>query len=186
MSELMHHYETSAFVEAPAEQLFAELDDHERLSSHMSQSSWMLGGGRMRIEFDDGCGKRIGSRTRLSGKVFGLELSVEEIVTERNPPHRKSWETVGTPKLLVIGHYRMGFEIVSENSGSRLRVYIDYDLPESGPSRWLGDLLGRYYALWCTQRMVKDAAKHFATLSAQQVNMYSPSLTNRSRVKRGV
>src|SRR5215475_8910931 len=128
MSEFMHHYETSAFVEAPGEQLFAELDDHEHLSSHMSQSSWMLGGGRMRIEFDDGRGKRIGSRIRLSGKVGGLELSVEEIVTERNAPHRKSWETVGRLKLLVIGHYRMGFEIASEDKGSLLRVYIDYDL----------------------------------------------------------
>jgi uncharacterized membrane protein len=181
MSDLMHHYETSAFVEVPAQQLFAELDDHERLSSHMSQSSWMLGGGRMRIEFDDGRGKRIGSRIRLSGKAAGLELSVEEIVTERNPPLRKCWETVGTPKLWVIGHYRMGFEITSQDNGSLLRVYIDYDLPETAPSRWLGYLLGRYYARWCTQRMVKDAAKRFATLTTQQLNMNSPSPTNKAK-----
>src|SRR2546425_438455 len=101
MSGLVHHHATSAFVRAPVAEVFAHLDDHERLSSHMSQSSWMMGGGRMQIEFDESHGHRVGSRIRLSGKVFGLELSFEEVVTERNPPHRKSWETIGTPKLLV-------------------------------------------------------------------------------------
>ena len=28
-----------------------------------------------------------------SVRVFGVELSVEETVTERNPPRRKAWET---------------------------------------------------------------------------------------------
>jgi Polyketide cyclase / dehydrase and lipid transport len=163
MSTLVHHYETSAFVAASVDGVFAHVDDHTRLSSHMSESSWMMGGGRMRIEVDDGHGQRVGSRIRLSARVFGLQLSVDQVVTERNPPHRKSWETIGTPRLLVIGQYRMGFEITSQDHGSFLRVHIDYALPENAPSRWLGYVLGRYYARWCTQRMVNDAARHFAS-----------------------
>jgi hypothetical protein len=31
------------------------------------------------------------------------------------------------------------------------------------PARWLGFLLGRYYACWCTQRMAGDVIKRFAS-----------------------
>jgi hypothetical protein len=138
MSGLTHHYETSALVQAPMDEVFTYVDDPTRLSSHMSKSSWMMGGGQMEIELDSGRGQNVGSRIRLVGKVFGMRLSVEEVVTERNPPHRKVWQTIGSPRLLVIGHYRMGFEIGSPDNGSLLRVHIDYALPESAPSRWFG------------------------------------------------
>jgi hypothetical protein len=156
-------YESSGFVQSPMDQVFAHLDDHTRLSSHMSERSWKTGGGRMETEIDEGRGQTVGSRIRLSGRVFGVELEVEEIVVERNPPRRKVWETTGAPKLLVIGHYRMGFELSPQGSGSMLRVFIDYALPDRGPARWLGRVFGRYYARWCTQQMVDDAVKRFAT-----------------------
>ena len=101
-------YESSGLAQSPMDQVFAHIDDHTRLSSHMRELSWRTGGGRMETEIDAGRGQTVGSRIRLSGRVFGVELSVEETVTERNPPRRKVWETTGAPKLLVIGHYRMG------------------------------------------------------------------------------
>ena len=173
MSVLPHHYETSALVQAPIERVFAYVDDPNRLSSHMSKFSWMMGGSRMQIELDDGRGQRVGSRIRMSGRIFGLRLSLEEVVTEYNFPHRKVWEATGTPNLLVIGHYRMGFEIGSRDIGSLLRVYIAYSLPQGVLTRWLGYLLGSVYARWCTQQMVKDTVKHFV-LSEQSVSSPSP------------
>jgi len=120
-------------VAAPADSVFAYADDPARLSSHMSKSSWMMGRGRMLTELDAGRGQTVGSRIRLSGRVFGLALSVEEIVTELVPPQRKLWQTTGSPRLLVIGHYRMGFEFARQENGSLLRVYIDYRCRKKGP-----------------------------------------------------
>lgn len=156
------HFEASVFVAAPPEIVFAYADDPARLSSHMSKSSWMMGGGRMQTELDAGRGQTVGSRISLSGRVLGVNLSLDEVVIERVPPERKPWQTTGSPRLLVIGHYRMGFEITSQANGSLLHVYIDYALPEDAPTRWLGFLLGGYYARWCTQRMVRDTAERFA------------------------
>jgi len=173
MSGLTHHYEASALVQALMDEVFTYVDDPTRLSSHMSKSSWMMGRGQMEIELDSGRGQNVGSRIRLAGKVFGLRLSLEEVVTERNPPHRKVWETTGTPKLLVIGHYRMGFEIGSQDIASLLRVYIDYSLPHGVLTRWLGYLFGPVYARWCTRRLVKDTVKHFA-LGEQSVSSRLP------------
>jgi hypothetical protein len=130
----------------------------------MSESSWMMGGGQMQIEPDADRGQKIDSLIHLSGRVFGVELSLEEKVVERDPPHRKVWETATPPRLLVIGHYRMGFELTPQENGSTLRVFVDYDLPEKPPTRWLGLMFGGFYAKWCTQQMVNDAVKHFSHL----------------------
>jgi hypothetical protein len=59
----------------------------------------------------------------------------------------------------------MGFAISPLEQGSRLVVFIDYRLPARGIARGLGWLLGRAYAVWCTQRMVNDARIAFGALA---------------------
>src|SRR5687768_6892115 len=158
----MTRYEAERMVGASADRVFAHVDDPARLSSHMTESSWRMGGGRMRVDLDERRGQAVGSRIRLKGRVLGFELAVEEIVTERDPPLRKVWETAGTPKLLVIGHYRMGFELSPRGPDSVLRVFIEYSRPTRAPASWLGLVFGDYYARWCVQRMIEDAARQFA------------------------
>ena len=154
-------FEASANIPARAEDVFAYMDDPSRLAGHMESGSWAMAGSRMRLTVDEGAGRRVGSRMRLAGRVLGLALSVDEVVTERVPPYRKAWETVGGPRLLVMGPYRMGFDIAPENSGCLLRVFIDYGIPERLPRRWLARILGPAYARWCTERMLGEAVRHF-------------------------
>ena len=117
-------------------------------------------------EFDAGRGQAVGSHIRMGGAAFGLSLFVDEVVTVRDPPHRKVWRTTGEPRLLVIGGYEMGFAITEEGAGSRLSVWIDYALPSRGWARWLPALAG-LYARWCVRRMVIDAVQHFASTERQ-------------------
>jgi hypothetical protein len=133
----------------------------------MSKRSWMMGGGSMTIETDAMHGQAVGSQLRLKGTVWGLRLWLEEVVTERIPPRRKVWETVGRPRLLVIGSYQMGFDIVPAGRGSSLKVFIDYALPTAWFGRWLGLVFARSYANWCTTRMSHDAAQHFRQREAR-------------------
>jgi hypothetical protein len=123
----------------------------------MEKPSLMTAGASMRIETDSLGGQAVGSVIRMTGRVLGVKLALEEVVTERKPPLRKVWETVGEPRLLVMGGYRMGFDIAAEGVASRLVVFIDYRLPAGGLARGLGLLLGRAYAAWCTRRMTGDA-----------------------------
>ena len=156
-----YHFESTRTLSAPAAVAFAYLDDHTRLAAHMSQSSWMMAGSRMSIETDDADGHATGSVIQIKGRILGLRLSVDEIVTEHSAPDRKVWQTIGTPRLLVVGDYRMGFAIAAQENVSSLRVFIDYALPKSWPARWLGRVLGAFYARWCTDSMANDAASHF-------------------------
>jgi len=154
------HYEETALLRARIEDVFGYVDDHARFSSHMSNMSWMMGGGAMDVSVDAGHGQQVGSHIRLSGKAFGVTIFVDEVVTKYEPPRAKTWGTVGTPKLLVIGHYRMHIEIEPQDGHSLLCVSIDYDLPIKNV--WLGRLFGEVYAKWCVRQMIKGARDHFA------------------------
>lgn len=136
------------------------MDDHTRFSIHMSRSSWMMGGGRMQVSADEGKGRTVGSHIRLSGMAFGIRLSLDEVVTRHEPPFLKTWETIGTPKLLVIGHYRMSIEMQPHGNQSLMRVSIDYDLPATNV--WLGRVFGKAYAQWCVRQMIQGAQNQFA------------------------
>ena len=160
------HHRSEVDVDASANGLFAHLDDHRRLVTHMEKPSLMMAGATMRVEADALLGQAVGSLIRVSGRVLGMDLAVEEVVTERTVPWRKTWETRGEPRLLVIGAYRMGFTIAPQGARSRLVVFIDYRLPRRGFTHVLGLFFGRAYAAWCTRRMTTDAATAVAGLAA--------------------
>ena len=69
---LPYHFESTAEVGAAASAVFSYMDDHRRLSSHMSNSSWMMAGSRMEIELDASEGHAVGSIIRLHGLVLGI------------------------------------------------------------------------------------------------------------------
>ena len=158
---LPFHHESSGPAHAPVEQVFAFLDNPKALAAHMGESSMMMLGSRMSISVDAGGGRVIGSKIRMHGRMMGIRLSLEEVITERQLPTMKVWETIGTPTLLVISRYRMGFELTRNGTSSLVRVFIDYSLPIKPPGSWLGYLLGAVYARWCTRQMVMGAVRHF-------------------------
>ncbi|WP_234823122.1 hypothetical protein [Ensifer adhaerens] len=87
--------EAIADIAASPQALFDYLDDQASLGLHMQEPSMMMLGGRMSYAFDDARGRAVGFVIRMQGKMLGLVLSVEEIVTEWERPRRKAWETRG-------------------------------------------------------------------------------------------
>lgn len=162
MTTYTRHYEESKIIPANPAELFAFVDDHSRFSSHMSKSSWMMGGGKMDVSVDAGRGQKVGSHIRLSGTAFGIKLFLDEVVIRHEPPFVKTWETVGSPKLLVVGHYGMGIEIKAKDAGSLLKISIDYGLPAT--NTWLGQLFSGMYARWCVRQMISGAERQFKKL----------------------
>jgi len=158
---LPFHNDSLVRVNAPMGRVFTYLDDPKSLAAHMGKSSMMTMGMHMSIDVDAGGGQVVGSKIGMNGSMMGIRLALEEIVTDRQVPRMKVWETVGTPQLIVIAHYRMGFEVTPDGVASLVRVFIDYSLPSHFPGSWLGYFLGGIYARWCTQQMSTDVARHF-------------------------
>lgn len=152
------HREGTADIVASPQVVFAFLDDHRRLSAHMEKPSLMMAGATMKIETDSHRGQVAGSLIRMKGRVLGIPLFVEEKVIKYEPPLRKTWETCGKPQFLVIGRYRMGFELAPSENKTHLRVWIAYDLPFDVPERWFGWIFKNAYANWCIKQMTGDSA----------------------------
>ena len=69
----------------------------------------MMLGSQMEIVMDEGGGRTVGSRVRMSGKVMGIPLSLRKSSLRENRL-RKAWET-STRGPVVNGQYRLGFEL---------------------------------------------------------------------------
>lgn len=149
-------------IPAPAQQVFAFLDDPRALGSHMDKRSIMMLGSVMTYELDDAEGRQVGSVIKMSGSILGIGLRLEEVVTERSPPLLKTWETLGATRLLVIGQYRMGFRIEPFPRGSRVTVKIEYNFPDGFVGKLLGRMLGDLYATWCVRQMTDGAPRRMA------------------------
>ena len=154
------HHESSGPANAPVEQVSAFLDDPQALAGHMGESSMMMPGSSMSIDVDAGGGRMIESKVRMQGRMPGLRLSPEKVITEREAPAMEVWETIGTPKLLAMSHYRMDFELTRNGASSLVRVFIDYSLPIKPPGLWIGHWLSAVFARWCTKQMVMGATRH--------------------------
>ena len=130
-------YEETVLVNASSQEIFDYVDNHLNFSSHMNKSNLMMGGGMMKTELDSGKGKVVGSHIKMSGNVFWINIFLDEVVTEHTSPSKKTWKTVGTPHLLVIGEYEMGFEITKNDNNSSFKVFINYNLPTGIFTRYL-------------------------------------------------
>jgi hypothetical protein len=123
----------------------------------------------MRYEFDADRGRKLNSKVRIVGSFLGIKLQIDEEISQYAPPQRKTWNTVGTPRMIILRSYRLGYELTPTASGCRLRVFIDYELPGRGLARWLGQLLSAWYARWCVTSMITDAAHAFGNSHAAQI-----------------
>jgi hypothetical protein len=170
------HSESSGVVAAAPQMLFEHLDDPRRLASHMESGSAAMAGASMSIETDSLQGKTVGSVIRMRGRMLGITMLLEEAVTERDPPRLKAWETLGEPRLLVIGRYRMGFQIGTAGRDSLLTVSIHYDLPRGFAGRLLGRLFAPAYARWCCRRILQDAVAAFGQPTVRRPRDGKPGL----------
>lgn len=175
LNNFERRYAESVSLDATAEDVFAFVDDFTRLSSHMGTSSIMMMGSSMQTSFDAGLGRTVGSHVRMSGKIFGYSLFLDEVVREREPPRHKEWETVGTPRLLVIRGYRLGFDVATTGKSARLNVFIGYDLPATPGQRLLGKIFAPVYAKWCVRQMIDGAGANFGIAPQQQDAAVAPA-----------
>jgi Polyketide cyclase / dehydrase and lipid transport len=148
-------------IRAPAEAVFAHVDDIRNLGWHMtSQSSMAMMGSRLKLEILSDRSTGPGATYRYSGTMMGLPIDFSEAVTKYAPPSEKVWRTIGEPQLLIIASYemRVAVERLSQSS-ARLTSSIGYELPRSAFWRIVGLLLARPYSRWCLRRMLRDSRR---------------------------
>lgn len=146
-------------IRAPAEKVFAHMDDIKNVGWHMSEERAMpMMGSSLQLEVIDGR-QGVGATYRWKGRVMGMAIDIKEATTSWIKDREKTWQTMEKPKMIVMSGYAMHFALTPTERGTRVMFEIDYSLPKTPWGWMIGRLLARKYARWCLERACLDAKK---------------------------
>src|SRR5512138_1320882 len=94
-------------IQAPPEKVFETLDDLGVTGMHMTQSSPMMMGSKLHLQYLTENHIGLGSKYRWTGKMVGLNMDFTVEVTKWIKGVEKTWETMGEAKMIIYSWYRM-------------------------------------------------------------------------------
>jgi len=114
------HFEKSIDIHASPAEVFAYVDDIHHTGFHMEKSSMPMMGGKMQVEILSRNTRGLGASYRWTGGVLGMPIDFSETVVNWVKGKERVWRTIGDPKIIIMGHYEMGFSLTPIPSGTRL------------------------------------------------------------------
>lgn len=146
-------------IHAAPEIVFAQIDDFSKTGMHMSQSSMMLMGSKLKLDQLSLNSNGVGAKYRWYGSMMGLTLDFTQNITKWESPKLKEWETIGEAKIIIMSWYRMWFEISTANNETKVNLFISYLPPKEWYNKILSFLFVRLYCWWCLKKMLEDTKR---------------------------
>ncbi len=143
-------------IHSTPEKVFAQMDDFSKTGMHMSESSMMMMGSKLKLEQLSQNSTGVGAKYRWYGKMMGMIMDFSETVTKWQPPKLKEWETVGGAKIIIMSWYRMWFEIAPAENGTIAKSSIQYLPPKQWYYKILSFFFANCYCNWCLNNMLND------------------------------
>ncbi|HRO86210.1 MAG TPA: hypothetical protein PK110_15405 [Niabella sp.] len=138
-------------------QVFKCIDDLGVTGMHMTQSSMMMMGSKLNLEFLTENHTGLGSKYRWAGKMIGMPMDFTVEVTKWISGQEKIWETIGDTKLIIYSWYRMHLIVTPMLNGSKAELSISYEKPKGFFNKILSFLFADWYCKWCLKHMLGDA-----------------------------
>ncbi len=154
-------------IHSTVDKVFAQMDDFSKTGMHMSESSMMMMGSKLKLEQLSSNPTGVGAKYRWYGKMMGMIMDFSETVTKWQPPKLKEWETIGDAKMIIMSWYRMWFEITPAENGTIVKISISYLLPKLWYYKILLFFFARWYCNWCLNNMLNDTKKELEKNSKQ-------------------
>ena len=147
------------FIHSTPEKVFAQMDDFSKTGMHMSESSLMMMGSKLKLEQLSPNSTGVGAKYRWYGKMMGMTMDFSETVTRWQAPQLKEWETFGDAKMIIMSWYRMWFEITPAEKGTIAKLSISYLPPKEWFYKILSFFFAKWYCNWCLNNMLNDTKK---------------------------
>jgi hypothetical protein len=147
---------TSLFT-SPALEVFRIIDDLGVTGVHMTESSMMMMGSKLILEYLTANRTGLNSKYRWYGKMMGIPMHFTVLVTKWNPGKEKVWETIGESKLVIYSWYRMALHLEESISGTFAILSISYKRPAGFWGKLLSYIFADIYCIWCLRKMLTDA-----------------------------
>jgi len=143
--------------DAPPEMIFPVLDDLGVTGTHMTTSSAMMMGSKLKLEYLTPHRTGLNSSYRWRGKMMGVTMDFTVKVVTWEWAKEKVWETIGTPRLIIYSWYKMTLRLDRREHGTDAVLSISYRRPFGVLSRLLCFFLADWYCRWCLRKMLGDA-----------------------------
>lgn len=141
---------------APPEKVFQYLDNLGVTGMHMTQSSAMMMGNKLHLEYLTQNHSGLGTKYRWTGKIVGLEMNFTVEVTKWNNGIEKIWETVGVAKMIIYSWFCMRLFVFIEDNTTVAELSISYRRPKEWFRKLISFLLADLYCVWCLRKMLSD------------------------------
>ena len=158
----------SILIHSTPEKVFQQMDDFSKTGMHMSESSMMMMGSKLKLEQLSINSTGVGAKYRWYGKMMGMTMDFSETVTKWQSPKLKEWEIVGEAKIIIMSWYRMWFEITPADNGTITKISISYLPPKELFYKILSFFFANWYCNWCLNNMLNDTKKNLENKISKQ------------------
>lgn len=144
---------------APPEKVFSYLDDLTVSGMHMTESSGMMMGSRLHLEYLTNHHTGLGSKYRWTGRMMGMRMDFTVEVTKWVEGVEKIWEMVGEAKMIIYSWYRMHLLVYPKGNTTHAELSITYAKPNGRFAKILSFLFAGWYCRWCLKKMMSDSKR---------------------------
>jgi len=137
--------------------IFPVLDDLGVTGTHMTTSSAMMMGSKLKLEYLTPHRTGLNSSYRWRGKMMGVTMDFTVKVVKWEWAKEKVWETIGTPRLIIYSWYKMTLRLDRREHGTDTVLSISYRRPFGVLNRLLCFFFADWYCRWCLRKMLGDA-----------------------------
>ncbi len=149
----------SIIIHSSREKVFQQMDDFSKTGIHMSKSSMMMMGSKLKLDQLSTNATGVGVKYRWYGKMMGITMDFTQTVTKWQKPQLKEWEIIGEAKIIIMSWYRMWFEISPADNGTLAKISISYLPPKEWFYKILSFFFASWYCNWCLNSMLNDTKK---------------------------
>ncbi len=155
----MKSIKRTEIYKAPADKVFKCLDDLSVTWMHMTESSGMMMGSKLNLEFISTQHKGLRSKYRWTGQMMGIKIDFTVEVTKWLEGVEKIWETAGIARMITYSWYRMHLIVVRKGNMSEATLLITYRRANTWFGKIISFLFANWYCNWCLKNMLLDSKR---------------------------
>ena len=146
-------------IHSTAEKVFACMDDIADTGMHMTKSSIPMMGSKLELKQLSENATGLNSKFRWFGKMMGFTMDFTVVVTKWIKDKEKVWETIGKPKMIILGWYQMRLLVSAEAQNIKAVLSITYTKPKNIFFKFIAFFLAPLYSNWCLNNILQDSKK---------------------------
>ena len=145
---------------ASPQKVFHYLDDLGVTGMHMTQSSSMMMGSKLHLDYLTNHHTGQGTKYRWTGTMMGMKMDFTVEVTKWIEGIEKVWETIGEAKMIIYSWYRMNLFLTKNVNETVAVLSVTYEKPKGWFAKIISFLFADRYCNWCLKNMLVDVKKN--------------------------